>query len=233
MIFVGDDWAESHHDVYLMDDAGRRLGSRRLPEGLNGIRQLHELIVQHAEEPDQVMIGIETDRGLWVGALTAAGCQLPDGNPRSHVSDSGTTLTDLCGIGALTAGKILGRVGTIYCFRSAAAFATYTGTAPIGVSSGDVIRHRLSRAGDRQLNLCLHVMALAQIRQDTPGRAYHLRKRSLGKSHKEAMRCLKRRLSDVVYRQLLRHDVNRLEAGPGGHSGAALSSSAASSNPSH
>src|SRR6185437_9132848 len=103
-------------------------------------------------------------------------------------------------------------------FRSAAAFASYTGTAPIETSSGDVVRHRLSRAGDRQLNLCLHVMALTQIRQDTSGRAYYLRKRSEGKSHKEAMRCLKRRLSDVVYRQL-RHDAHRLGAGPGGHSG--------------
>jgi transposase len=142
-------------------------------------------------------------------------------NGHAAVTESGTTLTDLCGIGSLTAGKILGRVGTIDRFRSAAAFATYTGTAPIDVSSGDVVRHRLSRAGDRQLNLCLHVMALTQIRQDTPGRAYYLRKRSQGKSHKEAMRCLKRRLSDVVYRQL-RHDANNMEAGPGGHSGAAL-----------
>jgi transposase len=132
---------------------------------------------------------------------------------QTAVTDSGTTLTDLCGIGALTAGKILGRVGTINRFRSAAAFATYTGTAPIDVSSGDVVRHRLSRAGDRQLNLCLHVMALTQIRQDTPGRAYYSRKRTQGKSHKEAMRCLKRRLSDVVYQQL-RHDANWMEAGP-------------------
>jgi len=129
---------------------------------------------------------------------------------QTAVTASGTTLTELCGIGALTAGKILGRVGTIDRFHSAAAFATYTGAAPIDVSSGDVVRHRLSRAGDRQLNLCLHVMALTQIRQDTPGRAYYLRKRTEGKSHKEAMRCLKRRLSDVVYRQL-RHDANRLD----------------------
>ena len=68
---------------------------------------------------------------------------------QAAVTDSGTTLTDLCGVGALTAGKILGRVGTIDRFRSAAAFATYTGTAPIDVSSGDVVRLRLSRAGDR------------------------------------------------------------------------------------
>jgi len=151
---------------------------------------------------------------------------------QTAVSASGTTLTELCGIGELTAGKILGRVGTISRFRSAAAFASYTGTAPIDVSSGDVVRHRLSRAGDRQLNCCLHVMALTQIRQDTPGRAYYLRKRTEGKGNKEAMRCLKRRLSDVVYRQLLR-DATRLGAGPGGHSGAALQSSAASSNPAH
>ena len=91
---------------------------------------------------------------------------------------------------------------TIDRFRSAAAFATYTGTAPIDVSPGDVVRHRLSRAGDRQLNRCLHVMALTQIRQDTSGRSYYLRKRTDGKGHKEAMRWLKRRLSDVVYRQL-------------------------------
>src|SRR6202165_5523743 len=81
MIFVGDDWAEEHHDVYLMDEGGKRLTSRRLPEGLVGIRQLHELISAHAEEPEQVIIGIETDRGLWVGALTAAGYQVFAINP--------------------------------------------------------------------------------------------------------------------------------------------------------
>src|SRR5260370_29186717 len=76
MIFIGDDWAESHHDVYLMDEAGKRLASRRLPEGLTGIRGLHELIAGHAEEPEQAVIGIETDRGLWVAALVAAGYQV-------------------------------------------------------------------------------------------------------------------------------------------------------------
>jgi transposase len=94
MIFVGDDWAQEHHDVYLMDEAGRRLASRRLSEGLTGIRQLHELVAAHAEEPDQVAIGIEIDRGLWVGALTAAGYRVYAINPlavahyrdRHHVS---------------------------------------------------------------------------------------------------------------------------------------------------
>jgi transposase len=94
MIFIGDDWAESHHDVYLMDEAGRRLASRRLPEGLTGIRGLHELIAGHAEEPEQAVIGIETDRGLWVAALVGAGYQVFAVNPlavaryreRHHVS---------------------------------------------------------------------------------------------------------------------------------------------------
>jgi Transposase len=94
MIFVGDDWAEDHHDVHLMNEAGKRLASRRLPEGLAGIRLFHELIAEHAEDPDQVVIGIETDRGLWVEALAGAGYQVFAVNPlavaryrdRHHVS---------------------------------------------------------------------------------------------------------------------------------------------------
>lgn len=81
MIFVGDDWAEDRHDVYLMDEAGKRLGSRRLLEGLTGIRGLHELIAEHTDDPGQVVIGIETDRGLWVEALVAAGYQVFAVNP--------------------------------------------------------------------------------------------------------------------------------------------------------
>jgi transposase len=81
MIFVGDDWAEDHHDVHVMDEAGRRLAARRLPEGLPGIRELHELLAGHADEPVAVVVGIETDRGLWVEALLAAGYQLYAINP--------------------------------------------------------------------------------------------------------------------------------------------------------
>jgi transposase len=102
MIFVGDDWAEEHHDVYVMDEAGRRLGSRRLPEGLTGVRQLHELIAERVEEPDRVVVGIETDRGLWVGALVAAGYQVYAVNPlavaryrdRHHVSGAKSDASD-------------------------------------------------------------------------------------------------------------------------------------------
>jgi transposase len=102
MIFIGDDWAEDHHDVYLMDDAGQRLASRRLPEGLTGIRQLHEVIAPYAQDPGDVAVGIETDRGLWVAALTAAGYQLWAINPmavaryrgRHHVSGAKSDASD-------------------------------------------------------------------------------------------------------------------------------------------
>jgi transposase len=83
IICVGDDWAEDHHDVYLQDESGRRLAARRFPEGLTGIAGLHELIAEHANDPSQVIIGIETDRGLWVQALIAAGYQVYAVNPLS------------------------------------------------------------------------------------------------------------------------------------------------------
>jgi transposase len=147
------------------------------------------------------------------------------------VAGTGTTLTDLYGIGPIVAGKILAHVGTVRRFDSSAAFASFNGTAPIEVSSGDVVRHRLSRAGDRQLNHALHMMAITQLSGDTDGRGYYQRKRAAGKGHKEALRCLKRRLSDVVYRQLI-HDVvassvTAAGTSPGGQPGATLESSAA------
>ena len=83
MIFVGDDWAEAHHDVYLCDEAGTRLGKARLPEGIEGIGRFHELVAGHAGEPGEVVVGIETDRGLWVQALIEAGYRVYAINPRA------------------------------------------------------------------------------------------------------------------------------------------------------
>jgi hypothetical protein len=83
-LFVGDDWAEDHHDVEVMDEAGKVLAKRRLPEGVAGIAQLHELIGQHVPgdaEDAEVVIGIETDRGPWVAALVAAGYVVFPVNP--------------------------------------------------------------------------------------------------------------------------------------------------------
>ncbi|HEV3069710.1 MAG TPA: IS110 family transposase [Streptosporangiaceae bacterium] len=85
MLFVGDDWAEDHHDVEIQDETGRKLAARRLPEGAAGIARLHELIAAHLAgdgDPGQVAVAIETDRGLWVQALAAAGYQVYGLNPR-------------------------------------------------------------------------------------------------------------------------------------------------------
>ena len=83
ILYVGDDWSEDHHDVQLMNEAGERLAARRLPEGVTGVATLHELIAQHASDPGEVVIGIETERGPWVSALLAAGYRVYAINPRS------------------------------------------------------------------------------------------------------------------------------------------------------
>ena len=85
LLFVGDDWSEEYHDVEIRDEAGRKLAARRLPEGAAGIARLHELIAAHLgkdDDPGQVTVGIETDRGLWVQALAAAGYQVFGLNPK-------------------------------------------------------------------------------------------------------------------------------------------------------
>jgi transposase len=81
VIFVGDDWAEAHHDIVVLDETGTRLARRRLPEGLAGIGQLHALLAEHASDPSEVVVGIETDRGLWVAALVEAGYRVYAINP--------------------------------------------------------------------------------------------------------------------------------------------------------
>jgi len=83
MIFVGNDWAEGHHDVYLMDEGGARLGFARLPEGIEGMARFHEMVGEHTSEAVEVVVGIETDRGLWVAALIGAGYQVYAINPKA------------------------------------------------------------------------------------------------------------------------------------------------------
>ena len=109
-------------------------------------------------------------------------------------------------------------------------FASWTGTAPLDASSGEQTRHRLSRAGNRRMNHMIHIAAISQLRLDTDGRSYYRRKRAEGKKPLEAIRCLKRRISDAIYRQLL-EDAHAaadrdLGTGPGGHCGASQESSA-------
>ena len=83
MIFVGNDWAEDHHDIHVMNEAGKKLAARRLPEGVAGVSAFHTLIAQHAQDPQEVDIGIETDHGLWVASLVAAGYRVYAVNPKA------------------------------------------------------------------------------------------------------------------------------------------------------
>jgi len=142
---------------------------------------------------------------------------------KSMLEACGTGLTDLPGVGPIVAARVLGDVAR---FADRNRFASWTGTAPIEASSGETVRHRLSRAGNRRMNHMIHIAATTQIRLDTEGRAYYRRKLAAGKTRMEAMRCLKRRISDAIYRQLLA-DAQGAEAGPGGQRGATLTSSAA------
>ena len=135
------------------------------------------------------------------------------------------------GIGPTGAARLLVEVGDITRFPDRGHFASWTGTAPIDVSSGDRQHHRLSRGGNRQINKVLHMMAVVQLRNATEGRTYYDRRITDGKSPNEAMRCLKRRLSDIVYRALLNDYIATKATGPGGHRGTSLTSSAAGSHP--
>jgi transposase len=153
---------------------------------------------------------------------------------RTAVQDRGSHLMDLFGIGPAGAARVLSDVGDVARFPDRNHFASWTGTAPLDASSGDQIRHRLSRAGNRRLNHVLHVAAIVQIRHDTEGRAYYRRNLAEARTPMEALRCLKQRLSDAVYRQLVADaDTSQVpeaeteQAGPGGHSGASSQSSAA------
>ncbi len=146
------------------------------------------------------------------------------------VAATGTTLMDLHGIGASGAARLLVEVGDVTRFPDRSHFASWNGTAPIDASSGDQVRHRLSRAGNRQINRVLHIMATVQLRNPTEGRAYFDRKKASGKTSMEAMRALKRRLSDVVYRQLV-NDAAAAVTGSGGHRGTSANSSVTGSHP--
>ena len=147
------------------------------------------------------------------------------------IKQTGTGLFGLHGIGPSGAARLLVEVGDITRFPTKGHFASWTGTAPIDASSGDNVRHRLSRGGNRQINMALHMMAVVQLRNATQGRAYYDRKVAAGKTPNEAMRCLKRRLSDIVYRTMLDDLVASAGTGPGGHRGNDSDSSAAGSHP--
>ena len=170
---------------------------------------------QIAAEELAELIGIETKMKKATAELKAM------------VLARGSHLMEIHGVGPVVAARILADVGDITRFADRNRFASWTGTAPLDASSGENNRHRLSRAGNRRMNHMIHITAVTQIRLDTQGRTYYRRKRAAGKNSLEAIRCLKRRISDVVYRQLIADAQGAVGAGPGGHCGATLQSSAA------
>jgi transposase len=123
---------------------------------------------------------------------------------KTAVQASGTTLTELYGVGPILACELIGYTGDVRRFTTRDKFASYAGVAPIELSSGGRIVHRLSRRGNRQLNHAIHMVAICQIRQtNSEGRAYFERKVAEGKTKREAIRSLKRHVANAVYRQLL------------------------------
>jgi len=131
---------------------------------------------------------------------------------RTAVREHGTTLTEVFGVGAVLAAKLLGHVGDITRFPDRDHFASYTGTAPVEASSGDVRRHRLNRGGNRQLNTALHLIAVCQIRDPSPGQTYYRRKLTQAKTPEEARRSLKRHLANVVHAHLVADHRRRIPA---------------------
>ena len=130
------------------------------------------------------------------------------------VRASGTTLTQICGVGPVVAGTVIGAVRDVARFPDRDHFAAYNGTAPIEVSSGNRRIYRLSRRGNRRLNHVIHMAAVTQIRyRHSPGRAYYDRKLAEGKTPKEALRALKRRVSDAIFARL-QADARRAAASP-------------------
>jgi transposase len=122
---------------------------------------------------------------------------------RTAVAASGTTVTKIYGVGPIVAAFLVGYTGDITRFASAGHYAAYNGTAPIEMSSAGSRKHRLSLRGNRKLNHAIHMAAVTQVsHKGTPGRVYYDKKRAEGKTKKEALRALKRRVSDAVYKQL-------------------------------
>jgi transposase len=151
------------------------------------------------------------------------------------VRASGTSLTEVFGIGPVVAATVIGDVRDVSRFAGRDRFAAYNGTAPIEVSSGNRVIHRLSRRGNRRLNHAIHMTAITQIRyKHSEGRAYYDKKIAEGKTSREALRALKRQISDAIYR-CLKADAARIATastqGPGGHAGSDSVASAAGSHP--
>ena len=170
--------------------------------------------------------------------LRGAGARIRETRTKAAaaVRATGTSLTGLFGVGPVIAAAVIGDVHHVSRFPDRDRFAAYNGTAPIEVSSGGRKVYRLSRRGNRRLNHAIHMAAVTQIRyRHTKGRAYYDKKLAEGKTGKEALRALKRQISDAIF-ACLQEDARRAAAAaksPGGQPGNHFASRAAGSHPDH
>src|SRR3954447_19842613 len=208
--------------ILIPGGASRRLTATRARALLNGIRPADEVArLRKALARDQLADLVAIDKR--VAAINA--------EIRAAVAASRSTLTELVGIGPVNAAMVIGEVADVARFATRHHFAAYNGTAPAQWGSGGDIHDRVNLGGNRRLNHSLHIACITHARDPGPGRDFYLRKLAEAKTKKEAMRALKRRISDSVYRQLLAAGRGAVGTGPGGQMGAALSSSAADRSP--
>jgi transposase len=162
----------------------------------------HELALEHLEDLRRIDEQMRASKRRLADAVRAAR----------------TTVTEVFGFGPVGAAIAVGQTRDVSRFADRDHFAAYNGTAPIEVGSGGHSVHRLSRRGNRQLNHAIHIAAITQIRHShSPGRAFYDRKLAEGKTKKEAIRALKRRISDALYQRLVADAA--ANAGPGGQAG--------------
>lgn len=168
------------------------------------VKQIRHAIVTH--EPTSPADHMRKTIALnMIGDLRRLRFQIDELTERitAALEASNSTLTDITGVGPICAARLIARIGNPARFASEAAFASYVGTAPIDVSSGDHNRHRLSRGGDRKLNAVIHVIAISQCRYaSSPGYGYYRRKVAEGKTRREALRCLKRQITKEIWRTM-------------------------------
>ncbi len=206
MVILGADLHKRSHTVVVIDTTGRKLAERRVAATPEGHLELRRWAAQW---PDRTW-ALEDCRHL--SRLLTTAIRALEREIEGLVRSLAGTLLALPGCGALTAAEVVGETAGVSRFRSKEAFARHNGTAPIPVWSGDTTRHRLSRGGNRQLNAALHRIAITQMRIDERGRAYIDHRRAAGDTKTEAIRALRRRISDEVLRRLQADEAARAGA---------------------
>ena len=186
------------HDLGLAEPGPRTLNRRHILDGLRiALAEQPGTVARIARELVDQIAGL-------TGLINALGREID-----ALAKDLGPSLLDLQGCGGLSTAKLIGETAGMARFRSRAAFARHNGSAPVPVWSGNTTRHRLSRGGNRQINAALHRIAITQIRLGGRGRDYYDHRLAQGDTKTEAIRALRRRISDEVFRRLSHDEAAR------------------------